>query len=140
MGMKRIVHFEFDIPAPIAGVAKNIFASTFSDQNMNRNHVLAASTTAGAFTLNFLTKGNIDEVIEKASLKSQTVSTKSAAAGGWSIVLPYQPIYWSYQAQNSDDYTYLFTFPLILFNPANVQTDVPAGGIIINMDFEIALI
>ncbi|KAG6558729.1 hypothetical protein RHABOEDO_001895 (plasmid) [Candidatus Rhabdochlamydia oedothoracis] len=140
MSMKRVVHFEFDIPTPIAGVPKNIFASEFSDQNMNRNHVLAASAIAGTFTLSFLTKGNADEVIEKACLKSQTVSAKAAAAGGWSIVLPYQTTYWSYQAQNSDGYSYLFTFPLVLFNAANVQADVPAGGIIINMDFEISLV
>lgn len=138
--MRREVHFQFDIPAPVGGIAKSFFASEFSDQNRNRNHILNASASTGIFTLSWLTEGNLDEVVEKAGMTSQNIIGKTTSTAGWEMLETFQSVYWTYQAQNTEDYTYLITFPLTLYNAAGAASDVPAGGAIIKLTFELNLL
>lgn len=147
---KRLIHFRFSIPTPIGGVAKTLIASEFSDQEYNRNHKLAASAVAGMFTLTFLTKGNVDETAGKISLKSNNITSYNGNAGvtaGWELVMgstaaipaPYPDSLWTYQATNTENFVYLVTVPLVLFNSALTASDVPATGAIFDMDIEVQL-
>ncbi len=150
MTYKRLVHFRFSIPTPIGGIAQNIIATEFTDQEYNRNHNLAASATAGMFTLTFLTKGNVDEESGKISLKSSKIASLNGNAtltSKWTldagstaaIPAPYPNSLWTYQSQNTENFPYLITVPLLLMNAAGTATDVPVTGAVFDLDIEIQL-